>query len=196
MTAEQFKTTWSSIENNLSALKEEGLSDLNLSESTIDFLRTSGLPSDAAPFLTFCKDTNDVFEGINKLTTQYDFLEPEFGKYVVIGSCGNGDPIAIDTENNDLIVLLDHEDNFSSTFFNSSIFTLAECLVVYRDFVLTINKENGEDALMNSEFSDEQFEKLEQQIKAADNNAFTEIGFWKEQLEMELILRQDSRREK
>ncbi len=196
MTTEQFKTTWTSIEDNLSVLKRENLVDLNLSQSTIDFLTTCGLPNDAAPFLTFCSDTDDIFEGINKLTNQYDFLEPEFDKYVVIGSSGNGDPIAINTENNDQVVLLDHEDNFSSIFFNSTILTLAECLVVYRDFILTIQKENGEDALMNSDFTDEQFEKLNYQLEAADDKALTESGFWKDQLEMELVLRQDSRREK
>ena len=192
MTPQQFKDIWTSIDDNLSPLRYDKLVSLKLSKSTIEFLVISGLPKDAAPFISFCRDSNDKFDDINKLTTQYDFLDFEFEKYIVIGSCSDGDPIVINIENNDQIEWLDHDDLFPSMFFNSSINSLAECLVIYRDFILTVQKENGEDAYLNFNFTDMQFEKLKNDLILADNKISEEKGFWYEQLEMELTLRLDN----
>lgn len=195
MTTEEFKNTWTKNGDALSPLTPSRLTGFNLQPATVKFLTTSGLPFDAAPYLSFAQDKDDIFYGINKLTDQYDFLESEHEKYVVIGSC-DGDPIAINTDKNDEVEWLDHEDLFSSRFFNTSLMAMADCLVAYRDFVSTVQKENEEDAFMNFDFTDEQFEKLKQHLKLADNRALTEEGFWKKQLEMELILRQDARDKK
>lgn len=194
MTQEQFRQTWTSYEDNLSPLSPESLVGLNLKPETASFLTNVGLPSDAAPFLSFVQYNADIYNTINKLTQHYDFLEPDFEKYVVIGSCSDGDIIAVNTEDNDIVVWLDHEDYFSSLFFNSSINSLAECLLIYRDFIQNILRENGEDAYINSEFTDEQFDSLKQKLSAADFKAITEDGFWKSSLEMELAMRQDNRK--
>ena len=194
MTQEQFRQTWTSYEDNLSPLSPESLVGLNLKPETASFLTNVGLPSDAAPFLSFVQNNADIYNTINKLTQYYDFLEPDFEKYVVIGSCSDGDIIAVNTEDNDIVVWLDHEDYFSSLFFNSSINSLAECLLIYRDFIQNILRENGEDAYINSEFTDEQFDSLKQKLSAADFKAITEDGFWKSSLEMELAMRQDNRK--
>jgi hypothetical protein len=194
MTPEEFKQIWTNEEEELSQLNLESLKGLNLLPATVDFLTIAGLPSDAAPFLSFIQDKEEDYNTINKLTGHYDFLGPEYDRYVVIGTCNDGDVIAIDTAGNDQIVWLDHEDSFSSRFFNSSINSLAACLLAYRDFVLTVQKENGEDAFINSDFTDEQFETLKQQLAAADSKAITENGFWKADLEMELGMREDSRK--
>jgi SUKH-4 immunity protein len=195
MTTEQFKNKWTSTGDKLSPIDKDKLVNLSLSNETIEFLNSTGLPDDAAPFLSFAKNTTDIFDGVNKLTSQYDFLEQEFEKYIVIGSCGDGDPIVINTSNNDQIEWLDHEDYFSSRFFNSSIKTLANCLLVYRDFVLTVQKENGEDAFINAEFTDEQFSSLKEQLTLMDNRTTSEDGFWQAELDMELGMRDDARKE-
>ena len=194
MTPEQFIHKWTANEDNLSPLNPESLVGLNLKQSTVDFLTVAGLPFDAAPFLSFVQNNANSYKTIEKLTKHYDFLEPEFDKYVVIGSCSDGDVIAINTEDNDQILWLYHEDYFSSRFFNLSINSLAECLVIYRDFVQTILNNNGEDAYMNADFTDEQFETLKQKLLKADSKAITEDGFWKSELEMELEMRQDNRK--
>lgn len=194
MTQEQFRQTWTSNEDNLSPLSPESLVGLNLKPETASFLTNVGLPSDAAPFLSFVQNNSDGYITINKLTQYYDFLEPDFEKYVVIGSCSDGDVIAVNTEDNDIVVWLDHEDYFSSRFFNSSINSLAECLLIYRDFIQNILRENGEDAYINSEFTDEQFDSLKQKLAVADFKAITEDGFWKSSLEMALAMRQDNRK--
>lgn len=194
MGPEQFRQIWTANGDNLSPLNPDNLIGLNLKPSTADFLTLAGLPFDAAPFLSFVQNKADKYNTINKLTNHYDFLEAEYDKYIVIGSCSDGDVIAINTDNNDQIVWLDHEDYFSSRFFNSTVNSLAECLVIYRDFVQTILKDNGENAYLNADFTDQQFETLKQKLATADSKAVTEDGFWKSDLEMELAMRQDNRK--
>lgn len=195
MTAEQFKVNWSSIEDNLSPIPLDILALFELSSATCNFLNRSGLPNQAAPFLSFCNASDDKFYGINKLTYQYDILEPSFEKYIVIGSCNDGDPIVINTEKNDQIECLDHEDYFSPCFFNTSIYTLAESLLVFRDFILTIERENGEDAAINNVFTDLQFEKLKNDLQIADEMALDENSFWNNILQMELEMREDNKQQ-
>lgn len=193
MTPEKFKRKWTATGDVLSPIAGERLKELDLKEDTKAFLINAGLPIDAAPFLSFATDTDDLIYGINKLVRQYDFLEPEFEKYVVIGSCSDGDPIAINTENNYQVEWLDHDDYFSSQFFNSSIEAMAVCLLAYREFVETVQQENGEDAFLDANFTDEQFDILIQKIREADGRAVSEEGFWKEQLEMDLEAREQFR---
>src|SRR5690606_3948608 len=110
MTATEFKTQWAMREDNLQPISLKNLEGLNLKQSTIDFLTISGLPADAAPFLSFAKDTDDGYYRIAILPEHYDDLDESFDSYVVIGSDGAGNPIAIDTADQDKIVWLDHED--------------------------------------------------------------------------------------
>lgn len=117
----EFKEIWTKNENNLSSIDSEKLINTALRKETIEFLTLSGLPEEASPFLTFSKNIDDKYEGISSLTNQYNFLEPEYSRYIVIGSDGEGNPIAADTEKNDEIEWLDHEDYFSARFMNSSI---------------------------------------------------------------------------
>lgn len=196
MKPEEFKQIWTSKEDNLNPINVDRLNGLGLSKTSIEFLKTAGLPESAAPFLSFMKDSDDIYEGINKLTKVYDFLEPEFDKYVVIGSCNDGDPIVINTENNDQIEHLDHEDYFSSRPFNSNISALADSLVAYSNFVSLLIAEKGEDSYFDSNFTDKEFEKLKLDLKIADSKIMENNGFWAEQIEMDLEMREDNRNEK
>ncbi len=196
MKPEDFKHIWITQEDKLNPISINRLNGLGLSETSIEFLKTAGLPVSAAPFLSFVKDSDDIYEGINKLTKVYDFLEPEFDKFIVIGTCNDGDPIVINTENNDQIEHLDHEDYFSSRQFNTNISALAGSLIAYRNFVSLLIAEKGEDAYFDSNFTDKEFEKLKLDLKMADSKIMENNGFWAEQIEMDLEMREDSRKEK
>jgi hypothetical protein len=196
MKPEEFKHIWITQEDKLNPISINRLNGLGLSETSIEFLKTAGLPESAAPFLSFVKDLDDIYEGINKLTKVYDFLEPEFDKFIVIGTCNDGDPIVINTKNNDRIEHLDHEDYFSSRLFNSNIYALADSLVAYRNFVSLLIAEKGEDAYFDLNFTDGEFEKLKSDLKMADSKIIENNGFWAEQIEMDLEMREDSRKEK
>jgi hypothetical protein len=196
MTPQEFKKIWTEMGGSLSPLTSTRLHGLDLKPRTIELLTQAGLPRDAAPYLSFVENSEDEYEGISRLTDQYDFLEEEFKKWVVIGFCSDGDPIAINTESNDRIDWLDHDNYFEPGFFNSSIEALVDCLVIYREFVSIVQRENGEDAFMDADFTDIQFEAMKSKLLMADNDALTENGFWKEQLEMDLAMRDHYRKER
>lgn len=194
MTPQAFKSNWTNKDEPLSPLSTSRIDRFNLSKATSDFLSIAGLPVYCEPNLSFANDTDDIVYGINRLTEQYNFEEdkPKFDKYVVIGSCRDGDAIAIDTSDNDKIVELDHEDLFSSMYFNSSIETLAEFLILYRDFETEVLQgKDPDDNFQCFNFTDEQFERLRNKMYAIDSKAVTERGFWKEELEIMLSIRQE-----
>lgn len=194
MTPEEFKTIWTKNGDSTSPINPVQLNELNLTKRTIDFLTISGFPEEASPYLTFVNNSGDEYETIAPLIKQFDFLESEFEKYIVIGDDENGDILVINTQKNDQIEWLDHENNFSSRFMNSSIIQLADFLIIYRDFNETILKENGEDAKLDCNFSDEQFEILKQNMIKSDPKAI-EMGFWNNELEMLLSNREFYRNE-
>ncbi|WP_291967822.1 SUKH-4 family immunity protein [Maribacter sp.] len=195
MKPEEFKKLWTSNEEKLNPININRLNGLGLRDASIQFLNTVGLPESAAPFLSFVTDSDDLHKGIHKLTKIYEFLEPEFDKYIVIGSCSDGDPIVVNTELDDRIEFLDHEDYFSSKPFNTNFSSMTDSLIAYKNFIERVQKENGEDAFMNSNFSDEQFETLKNEILLADSKIQKQNGFWFEQLQMELELRKDFQNE-
>ena len=194
MTPQDFRDSWTNIDKSLSPLTVSRLDRFKLQQSTVDFLTIAGLPIYSEPNLSFANNTDDIFYGINKLTEQFDFADEKekYEKYIVIGSCRDGDAIAIDTNDNDKIVELDHEDLFSSKYFNSSINTLADFLILYRDFEKEVLLDKDQTNNFQSfKFTDEQFEILKQKMFAVDKDAITEDGFWKDELEIILSIRQE-----
>jgi hypothetical protein len=194
MTPQAFKNSWKNTDKPLSPLSKSRLDRFNFLKATYDFLTIAGLPAYCEPNLSFANDTDDIVYGINKLTEQYDFEEdkPKFDKYIVIGSCRDGDAIAIDTSENDKIVELDHEDLFSSMYFNSSIETMADFLILHRDFETEVLQgKEPDDNFQCFNFTDQQFGQLKSKMLPVDSKAVTERGFWKEELEIMLSIRQE-----
>src|SRR5688572_2320683 len=177
MTPHDFKNSWTSISEPLSPLTSSRLDRFNLRQSTIEFLVIAGLPVYCEPNLSFANDTDDIVYGINKLTEQFDFEDDKakYDKYIVIGSCREGDAIAVDTNDNDKIVELDHEDLFSSKYFNSSINSLANFLILYRDFEKEVlSGKDQTDNFQSFNFTDDQFDNLKQKMLAVDKEAIIE----------------------
>lgn len=161
-----------------------------LQPATITFLEEAGLPSDAAPFLSF--EYCDKPSGCNlkKLPDVIRGLDSGFERFIFIGSTGDGDPIVINTSNNDRIELLDHESRyFTSVFINSNIGLLAECLLIYRNFVEAVNKNTGDETSIVLNFSDEHFNELRQSLFNADIR-IEQGGFWKDEMQLLLANRQ------
>jgi len=193
MTPEEFTHSWIKIAEPLTPLSPVRLNSFNLKLETKEFLIKAGLPTSAAPMLRFTKDTDDIVYGITKLVELYDFEEDwaKFDKYVVIGSCRDGDPIAINTDENDLIEELDHGNGFTPKYFNSSINALAGFLVIYRNFEHSVLTEHGEEGWQNFYFTDAQFDLLKSRMLSIDHKALTEEGFWKDELELIISLRKE-----
>jgi len=146
------------------------LKDKPISAEVKKFLIHAGLPSSAAPFLTF----EHVEEGLPPIWNMWgsigDWSEGDIlrlKRYYLVGQDGNGNAICIDTENKEYVVLLDHEDNFrTSQFVNSSVFHLAECLLSYRE-------------RMNNRKNTEQ---VKREFGRTDVDAIGEGNFWAYQI--------------
>lgn len=193
MTPEEFKNSWRDTDQPLSPISPVRLFDFNMQPGTNAFLVKSGLPVYASPLISFAEDSDDIYHGIAKFTVQFDTGDQRdaFDKYIVIGSCHEGDVIVVNTADKDVIELLDHNDNYKPLFFNTSINHLADFLIIYRDFEDDIMKEQGDEGIMNSLFTDAQFEQLKERMMGIDERALTENGFWKGELELLLSERQD-----
>lgn len=187
-----FQSSWNEAEVRLSPISPDRLRRFPISPQTNDFLAMVGLPKYAPGYLSFAEDSDDKVFGIVKLIEQYDFFgeEPNYERYVVIGSCRDGDAIAIDTSDHDTIWELDHEDLFNAKFFNSSIESLAHFLKCYQQFETSVVAEYKLDRFRKGYFTDEQFEQLRNKMLEIDERAVTVESFWKDELEIMLARRQ------
>lgn len=190
MTHSEFKKSWNGPDD-LRPISLATLNRFNLTEDAKEFLNKAGLPESCAPFLSFAGDITPGtrHDSISLLTEDLQFLDTGFSKYVLIGTTGSGDPIVLDTANGCRVEWLNHENNFSPGFINSSVDRLAGCLLAYQQFVTTINTENGDDSYLESRFSDAHFNSLRETLKAIDERAVSD-GFWKDELDMLLANRE------
>jgi hypothetical protein len=171
MTAKELIDTWH--ENNIFKFDKDELIKFSVDSKTIDVLSNVGLPEDAAPFL--------IFGGLHDGKTIADIYGTENpdDKYLIeIGIDGVGDTICIDVMNNNEIVACDHEDNFSKRYMNSSVTELLHFITIYRDFGQRLISKKGEDAFIESNFSDGELDELLEQFRAVDKKALDNGTYW------------------
>ncbi len=150
---------------------ELGKSDIN--ESTKEFI-SNGFPEDAAPYLGFGWRSYDwKFYNIFDYY-EYDDLDPITKSYWILGSDNSGNPICIDSSTDDRILLLDHEQDFEVIeVMNKNVEGLANSLLLYRDFIESVN----------SEFTENQIIELEEKFKLLNSNYYIECSFWDTEIE-------------
>ncbi|MDN5216018.1 SUKH-4 family immunity protein [Fulvivirgaceae bacterium BMA12] len=175
---------WNNKFGKIIVFDKERISRFNLNNQTNEFLISLGLPEEAAPFLTFVKDNDIQYEGILRLTDYFEFLEPEFERYIVIGSNGSGDEIVIDNLDHCKIKLLDHEDYFSEQFMNSSIDKLANALIIYQEFIDDVLSLYGNDGFLDGKYSFEQIDQLKSKLIESDKGSISEGSVWLEEIEI------------
>lgn len=164
MTPTEFKTKWNPDE--ISGWIIHDLKNLSFNTETMEFLK-NGLPENVAPYLSFVSQVELFNDGL-------------YG----IGSDGAGNPIAIDSKNNDRIVLLDHELGFKPIHrINKNVIELSKCLLEFKIFIEQINSEFGEDGFYESKFSERHISELKRQFEKINPKLFTESEFWKIEFE-------------
>jgi hypothetical protein len=180
----EYVNKWNKRE--LNKFKREDFEDVHANYLTIQFLTTIGLPDSAAPFLAFDRKELKTIKAI------YNTDEAADNFLIDIGFDGAGDPICIDTENNCEIVALDHEDNFNKRFANSSVKELFAFLTIYKESGESLIKLRGEDAFIDSNFTDEEVEELIGKLKSVDARALeNNETFWSLEIGM-LIANRDA----
>lgn len=173
---------WTTEFEEIIKYNKDNIHQFDFDRETAEFLIQYGLPKDAAPFLSFA--TSSLSEGISKLTDIYDFLAPEYERYIVIGSNGSGDQVVVDLRDDCKIKLLDHENNFSEQLINSNINRLSTSLKIYQNFVHQVLFNYGEDGLLECKYSLEDIEKLQNQLTRNDRDSMNEECMWWEEMEL------------
>jgi len=179
MTPTEFKLQW--IQDKSDRWIEFDLSELKKSQinaSTNEFL-TIGFPEDAAPYLGFGLRSYDW--KFNNILDYYDYddLDPITKFYWILGSDNSGNPICIDTSQNDRIILLDHEQEFEIIeIVNKNIAELANSLLIYRNFIEEMNSKYGKDGFFDSKFTEVDLNELEEKFKLLNSNYYLESSFW------------------
>ena len=150
----------------------------NLNNETKEFLKV-GFPEDAAPFLGFGLRSYDwEFNNIGDYYSDYE-LDAKTKNYWIFGSDNSGNPICIDSSDNDKLVLLDHEQDFEIIqTMNNNISELATSILLFKNFIEKINSEFGEDGFFDSKFTENHLTELENDFKKLNPNYYIESSFW------------------
>jgi hypothetical protein len=167
LSPQEFAAAWGS-EPPLVPFPADGLEGLGLAEGDRSFLAEAGLPTEAAPFLSF---ETPAVGGPPTVAAQLG-LGDSLRRYRVLGTDGAGDVIALDEAQAGRVVLLDHEDNFTPTFMNSSARHLAETLLAYREVAARVRSDGSLPAPARR--------KLQERIRTLDPAALSPGSFWSE----------------
>jgi hypothetical protein len=170
MDASSFKSAWEANGDMLSTFPDEWLSSAKLPVHAKEFLRLAGLPSDAAPFLSFLPDN-------------LDWLQSEasaLNHYSAVGSDGAGNPIILDGDGT--LWLLDHERSLQRSYMNRSLESLAESLLAYRGLVENAQAANGEDAFLDGRIPESLIDRFAAVAEEVDDQALRPGAFWASEL--------------
>ncbi|MFY0602245.1 MAG: SUKH-4 family immunity protein [Cyclobacteriaceae bacterium] len=179
MSPKEFRSEWNPDElNRWYHFDQNELDRLPVSDETKEWLK-DGFPENAAPFLNFgLKSYDGKFHSISNYYSDYE-LDPKTKNFWIFGSDGSGNPICIDSMNNDRVLLLDHEQEFEIIgIINSSVSELSQCLSVYRRFVKQIQFELGNDAFIETKFTIKHVDDLRSRIEGIRSHIMTNSDFW------------------
>ena len=172
----EYISKWPNSE--LHRFDQNRMEQLGIDKKQVDFLANTGLPREAAPLLSFDNETN-----LHTIQEIYG-LEGESHNYrIQIGFDGCGDTLCIDKSRQNKIVSCDHESNFEPRFMNTSVIELFKFLTLMKSFGEFLQAERGEDAYMNCEFTDQEFQNLIQELQSVDSLAVEDGTFWREELD-------------
>jgi len=181
MNANDFVELWKSDEEpeELVQVSKEAIAEVHIPEDAKIFLESAGLPSSAAPFLTFDALAQNPLQNA---ATDYDRLQAEYARYWIIGGNSCGDPICVDEKEQGRVVYLNHDNNFDVIFMNSSVPQLAECLLEYRTLLEETQKMNGPEAWLDRQIPSDIIKRLEDQILKIDHSAINSDSFWDDEI--------------
>jgi len=125
MNAQDFKVAWEACGDTVYRYADNDFEFSKVPDDAEHFLTTAGLPTEAAPCLSFGNSSLDwIPEGM---------LPEHLNSCLSIGSDGSGNPIVLDAEGT--VLLLDHDGGFEPSYVNKDVATLAEALLRYRELI-------------------------------------------------------------
>lgn len=157
---------------------------------TSQFLKIAGLPRNSQIFQT--EDENRLLKPLPSVYGPDDWNDIEQAQlepYLLIADYrGAGDPLCVDTRDNDAVVILWHEGSFENkTFVNSSISQYAESLLIHAELYEEYGGRFGEDADPYEEgdpaMPADLLAQAAERFRATDAAAMNSRAFWKGELE-------------
>ena len=171
ITGQQFKEKWEGTEGDcLVSFPASTLSDVRLPAEVRVFLVEAGLPQAAAPFLSFRPPEAGTLERVSEAWSQ----PAGFSRYRIVGSNACGDPVCLDEEENGQVVLLNHDNRFKRVVIALSVFTLAECLLQFRQFIAEVGG-------TIDPVASERVGELLEQLAGLDPFVREDEGFWQQE---------------
>jgi hypothetical protein len=175
VTPHEFQRDWcDDVDEVLIAFPTSSLKGVPFSEQTKSFLVDVGLPDSASPFLGFGPQRDAT---VPRLDLMWQ-LDSSFSVFWVIGSNGSGDPICIDTSDQDAVVYLNHDNRFCKVLMNSSLAQLATSLLAFRKLIRESQARNGEDAFLDGDIPADVKHELAGRLKKCDPLAYNPGCFW------------------
>lgn len=152
-----------------------------LPDEVAEFLSTTGIPSDAAPYL--------YFRGLENPTPD-SWRRIEHRRYWVIGSDGAGDLLCLDVEGGCAVQVLAHDDETASPrFMARSIRALSWILLAYASFVRRCNAELGAGAYVDGRAPEDAMTALRCELLEIDPGCLSRESFWVRDLEQFVVER-------
>jgi hypothetical protein len=179
MDIEAYKTYWRDKGETLLKYSPTQIDNTKVDNTTYSFFTSFGLPSEAAPFLSFDLIQKDELRSPNEIF-RIDF--EGLGGYLMFGANGSGDPICIDIVQRNEIVYLNHDNYFARIFINKTISQFALCLIKYQDFFASLNNPLPDNFSIRK-FADEEFSALRQEFLKIDNSSLDTESFWSTELD-------------
>ena len=161
MSPAEFKAAWEADGGKLYCYSLNALA--SVPEASRQFLTAAGLPTEAAPCLSFGPMASH-------------WMPPEIAaSYLLLGSDGAGNPIVLDDQG--AVLVLDHERSFAPQYLNRDVATLAATLLLYRTIIREAEVEAGPDAF-DGEIPAHLREKLAAFLRERDPRALEDSSDW------------------
>lgn len=173
MSNEEIRTYWLTQGVTMTTHAVETVGEYGFKKETLDLLHSVGLPAEADPFLNFDRHFKRVSTGYK--------IGPQFAHFIRIGFDGAGNPVVVNTEKDDCIEWLDHEDQFAAHYVNCSLRALHASMVVYHQFAENLLATRGPEAYEDANFTDEQLTALKAELSKIDEQAVAAAGFWQDE---------------
>lgn len=185
----EFISKWQDSE--LHRFELDRMKEMGIDKNQRKFLATTGLPKEAAPFLSF-----ETEMSLMTMSEIYEIPGNGNDDRIQIGLDGAGDALCIDLEDRNFVVVCDHEMDFDPCYVNSSVEDLFKFLTVMKEFEERLIAKKGPDAYLDCDFTDKEHKDLTQKMALIDPDAISEGVFWKEELDRLLADRAHYRSEK
>ena len=146
-----------------------------------EFLSTTGMPIDAAPYISFSGLENVTVESWRRIRDR---------RYLIIGSDGAGDLISLDVDGGCAVQLLAHDDESAAPrFMARSIRQLGWMLLAYAAFIQRCNAELDAGAYVDGRAPEDAMTGLRNELLEIDADGLSRESFWARDLGQFVVVR-------